>query len=750
MSPRKNESKSDFVSRCMKETFVGDRPQDQAVAICMSYWAEAKGEKQWGMDSPAMLPDPGQTYSEFLDECIAETGDVDGCMMAWEDSMGERATSGEQVVHKTHASEVKNLEFVLSDATPDRYGDIIMAEGWELSNFKKNPIALFNHSPDFPIGRWDNLRVVGGELRGKLTMAPAGTSARIDEIRKLIDAGILKAVSVGFKPIESKPRTEKGAKGEMFLKCDLVETSIVAVPANPNALAVVKALGISQETRDMVFAKHGTEDPVVRRSGEHASPPRKSKGPTMSPIAQRIDDTQKRIVKLKDQLDTHLKNIDDENPTDDANTITADLTGKIETHQRALDALKKAETHIIESVKTEVQPQLPVVQRQGSTALEVQNPRPFAIPATKLTALDYLFRAATVQFKHHAMKGQKTMHEIMVENYGEDVTTKTVMDIVTRAASAPAMTTVSGWADTLVQKLIGDMIESLLPVSILPRLAAMGSSYTFGRAGQITLPARTVGNLGGGFIAQGAPIPVKQGAFTPVVLTPKKLGVITTMTREMAEHSTPALEGILRQGILEDTGLAIDTVLMDNNAATTTRPQGIQNLAGAALGPTAGGGMAAVIGDLKLMVTDLLATVSGNLRKPVWIINPGDVMVLSLTQAAAGGTFPFAEDLAQGRLLGFPVIQTTVGTTDTMYLIDAADFATSQGAPRFDVSDTAVLHMEDTSPQQLATVGTPAVVAAPMRSLYQTDSLAIRLIWDLDWAFKRQNTAAWVTNMSWN
>jgi len=85
-----------------------------------------------------------------------------------------------------------------------------------------------------------------------------------------------------------------------------------------------------------------------------------------------------------------------------------------------------------------------------------------------------------------------------------------------------------------------------------------------------------------------------------------------------------------------------------------------------------------------------------------------------------------------------------------MYLVDAADFATAAGAPRFDVSDTAVLHMEDTSPQQLASVATPNTVAAPMRSLYQTDSMAIRLIWDLDWAWKRQNVVAWITGMTWN
>jgi hypothetical protein len=42
------------------------------------------------------------------------------------------------IIHKTVASDkTRGLEFVLSDATPDRYNDIILTSGWELENFKK-------------------------------------------------------------------------------------------------------------------------------------------------------------------------------------------------------------------------------------------------------------------------------------------------------------------------------------------------------------------------------------------------------------------------------------------------------------------------------------------------------------------------------------------------------------------------------------------------------------------------------------
>src|SRR6266849_2744197 len=96
--------------------------------------------------------------------------------------------------HKTHASDHDSgLEFVLSDATCDRYGDAILAEGWDLKNFNPNPIALFNHNSDFPIGRWENLKVKNDALRGHLVLAPAESSPRIGEIHALVNCGVLRS-----------------------------------------------------------------------------------------------------------------------------------------------------------------------------------------------------------------------------------------------------------------------------------------------------------------------------------------------------------------------------------------------------------------------------------------------------------------------------------------------------------------------------------------------------------------------------
>jgi len=212
-------------------------------------------------------PDEDETHDEFMARCT-QGSDKDSCEAIW----NERSI---KVIRKTHSDAgQQGMEFILSDATADRYDDSIVAEGWDLKNFVRNPIALFNHNSDFPIGRWEKLLVKDGALRGHLQVAPKGTSARIDEIRALIDAGILRAVSVGFRPIESEPIAESKYGGMRYLKSELVETSLVSVPANPNALAVAKSLKISDSTLGMVFAEHGSLT-VAKRSvylGKEYSP----------------------------------------------------------------------------------------------------------------------------------------------------------------------------------------------------------------------------------------------------------------------------------------------------------------------------------------------------------------------------------------------------------------------------------------------------------------------------------------------
>src|SRR5262252_6960031 len=340
ISPHKGESQSEWMSRCVPEmigTGEDKRPQEQAVAACLNIWRETGHSAPKKQNGGCPEPDDGESHSDFLDRCT-ETHDEDECQLAWEDAQDEGRAAG-AIIQKTHAEVVQGMEFVLSDDSLDRMGDTISADGWQIDSFAKNPIALFNHNPSFPIGRWQDLRVDKNALKGRLVMAPLGTSNRIDEIRKLIEAGILRAVSVGFRDIESEPLDKKNPfSGRRFLKQELVETSLVSVPANPNALAVVKSLGISPQTQELIFAKHGNQDEPKRRefTGKHAKATRSEGRRAMQPLSERISNVQQLIVESEDALATHWDGIDQTNISDadmqKATDLNATLASLKKTH----------------------------------------------------------------------------------------------------------------------------------------------------------------------------------------------------------------------------------------------------------------------------------------------------------------------------------------------------------------------------------------------------------------------------------
>src|SRR5262249_21264083 len=134
----------------------------------------------------------------------------------------------------------------------------------------------------------------------------------------------------------------------------------------------------------------------------------------------------------------------------------------------------------------------------------------------------------------------------------------------------------------------------------------------------------------------------------------------------------------------------------------------------------------------------------------VWLMNPAEVLSASLTGAPNTGVYPFKDEIARGTLANIPIIDSSTITAKTVILMDAADFVSvGGGAPRFDMSDSATIHMEDTTPLELVGTGSPGTVASPQRSLFQTDSLALRMVMPLNWANRRTGTVAYTTSVTW-
>jgi HK97 family phage major capsid protein len=533
-----------------------------------------------------------------------------------------------------------------------------------------------------------------------------------------------------------------------FTKQELQEVSLVSVPSNTNALAVARSLHISPETLSLAFGEHAeqgrgraptgghVEDQTADARRARAAAPLQQRVKNMKTMAQRIEEGQTRLNDLRDQLTAHLDKIGDE-PDDAAMATTEELSTRVAAQERSLNSLKEAETRLSATADTRA-----LVAGGDNTR------RPLSAPAEpKINMRAYAYRAATLRLLAHVTR--RPIDEIRTEHYGDDETTRVVAEVLTRGASAPALTTQSGWASQLVQTVYADFLQDLMPAAIYPGLAARGLRLNFGRAGVVSIPSRSpTPTIAGSFVGEGAPIPVRQGAFTAQSLTPKKMAVISTFSREIAEHSTPAIEALIRSAMQEDTAVAVDSVLLDAVAASAIRPAGLRNGV-TVVTATTGGGFAALVADIKALVGALVTATNGNMRAPVWLMNPVQAVSIGLTQNA-GGDFPFQAGMNAGTLQGYPYIQSPTVPAGVLILLDAADFVSVTGdEPRFDVSDQATLHMEDTTPLAIGVAGTPPVVAAPVRSLFQTDTLAVRMILPMNWALRRAGVVAWTESVTW-
>jgi len=620
----------------------------------------------------------------------------------------------------------------MSDETVDRMGEVISASGWQLGNFRKNPVALFGHNSSFPVGKWSNVRVEGRALLGRLELMPP-VSERLAEIHAAINAGVMRAVSVGFHPFEME--------GNRYTKQELVECSLVMVPANPNALQVAKSLNLSRETMTLIFGKTADEGRGHRREPLGKSPGfQRSHGRTPMNISERIEAAQERLVQLKDQLTDHLGKQDDDGTDEEAfNVVGEELNQRIASATKALEMLQTAEASL--GMKSDA-----AGGNNGGGTISAR--RPFALPKKDIKREDFIYRGLTAMVLSHVSR--RPVDQVLREQYGSredwEPTLKVAEALILRTATVPATTTLAGWAAELVNTSVQDFMDSLMPMSVYPKLAALGQRFTFGRNGVLSIPSRAATpTVAGGFVAEGSAIPVKQAAFASTTLTPKKMGVITTFTRQIAEHSTPAIEAMLRQAMQEDTAVALDTVLLDATAASTTRPAGLRNGVSALTANSSGTtAFDKMVADLKQLLAVL--TAANSLRSPVFIMNPSAALSISLLQNA-GGDFPFKQEINGGTWGGYPVILSTTQTSTTIILLDAADFVSVTGDdPRFDVSDQAVLHLEDTAPQAIGLSGSTTV---PVRSLWQTDSIGLRMLLDINWAMRRTGVTTYVPSIGW-
>lgn len=448
-------------------------------------------------------------------------------------------------------------------------------------------------------------------------------------------------------------------------------------------------------------------------------------------LSDKIKKLEAEIISAKDQMVEIVKLAEVENR--DLTEVEAET---IDTLKNTIDLKEKSNSgyrSALQTLATEQQsPSVVKSEHLGTTKARKGNEMLFS-------------KMATASFIAHT-KGSKSVETTAMEIFPQD----RELHAVIKSAVNPANTMTAGWASELTQQAYGDFIDQLRPTSFFAQLAGYGTQIAFGGFNTISLPAQsTVNDLAGSFVAEGALIPVKKTSYTSKILHRYKMGVISNFSRELAERSTPAIQGLITQQMLIDTSLAIDTALISNNAAVSNKsPAGLLN------GVTAGTGSGAtaqnVLDDIKALVTPLI-TKNANPANIVILMNPLQELGLSFVTTAVGA-YVFRDQIAQGRLNGYRVIVSNSIPAGEVIAMDASSFASAFDTPEFRVSDTsALVQANDVAPAPNVTDQTSmtAVTSGSITSLFQQDLIAVRMILPLSWIMRRDGYVTALTGVQW-
>jgi hypothetical protein len=243
--------------------------------------------------------------------------------------------------------------------------------------------------------------------------------------------GVLRAVSVGFHAKKYQPLEGSKNGGLHFTEQELVECSLVSVPANANALALAKALGIPGNS--VIFGvPAGRDRHEPPKNGVPAIISNRKSQPMN--VSEHVQSSRAEVVGLRDQLTTIIEGGDIER--------SDEITSRIEAAQIELTRWERAEKALGSTSE-----QLPAATRPHIQNLPaISPPKPWATPK-KIEEPGYLWIRHCLIRTMTKVEG-KPIAQVLQErygSYGDFEVTRETNEWFTRAATAPATTTTGGY-----------------------------------------------------------------------------------------------------------------------------------------------------------------------------------------------------------------------------------------------------------------------------------------------------------------
>jgi len=201
----------------------------------------------------------------------------------------------------------RQIRVTAASGKSDRTGDIVMTAGINLKDYAKNPIVLWAHDHQgLPVAKAVEFGIVAGKLEMIFEFATKEIYEFADTVYKLVKGGFLKGVSIGARVKEAEWITDAATGdiiGRRFLALDLLEVSIVPIPADSKALiTAVKSGAVSSEDMEECLAK-SFDTPLDFSEGNPVS---------IDTSSDSLDEEETEVTKAElDNLNTRIAGLED-------------------------------------------------------------------------------------------------------------------------------------------------------------------------------------------------------------------------------------------------------------------------------------------------------------------------------------------------------------------------------------------------------------------------------------------------------
>ena len=629
--------------------------------------------------------------------------------------MNNRAYSLMQV--KAVNEDSREITGIASTPEPDRYGDIVDPAGVK---FTLPLPLLWQHWHDEPIGQVTEAKVTdtGIEIKAKLVKPgadmPSQLVARLDEAWASIKTGLVRGLSIGFKPIEYSFIDDGGIR---FISWEWYELSAVTVPANGDcSIQSVKSI-------DRKFlAASGNKKTVVKSSiSAGATATNTKKGTNSMNIAEQIKSFEAKRAALAASLSDIMSKAADEGRTLDAEETESydDTSTEIKAVDEHLKRLRDMESNMASTAK-------PVAKAANGEVTTVKAGAPGIIRVEQKLEKGIAF-ARFAKALAAANGSRSEALEIARKQYPDDAKLHHVL----KAAVGAGTTTDPQWAGALVeyQEYALDFVEFLRPQTIIGRFGQGGIPALRQVPFNIRIPAQTSGGSAN-WVGQGKAKPLTKFDFESITFSFAKVAAIAVLTDELIRFSNPAADALVRNALAEAVIARLDTDFINPAKAEVANvsPASVTN--GIVAIPSTGDPDADAEAAFAQFVLNNLQPTGG-----VWIMSSTNALALSMKKNALGQKMYPEMTLLGGTFQGLPAIVSQYAGTN-LTLLNAPDiYLADDGGVAVDMSREASLEMEsEPTGDSITPTGTELV------SMFQTNSVAIRAERWINW--KRRRTAA--------